>query len=181
VPTGDSLSRRRAVSPHALFLDVRGAQSHGLTVLHLGDTAPDFEGVDQNGHRVTLDELVKDSALVLYFYPKDFTPVCTEQACLFRDAHSELLQSGIKIAGISTDNEASHSKFATEHRVPFPLIADSGKKISKAYAARHVFGLLTQRVTYVIDRQKKIRGVYHHELSAKKHLDDVRRIAGQFG
>lgn len=149
----------------------------GASVLSVGDKAPDFEGIDQFGKRWTLDELVNDASIVLYFYPKDFTPVCTKEACLFRDAHEELARGGIKVVGVSTDDSESHAKFAEHHRLPFPLLSDPDKRIAAAYGARQVLGLLAKRVTYVIDRQKRVKGAFHHELSAQKHLDDVRRLA----
>jgi len=145
-------------------------------VLSVGDKAPDFQGIDQAGRRWTLDELVKDSAIVLYFYPKDFTVVCTKEACLFRDAHGELARSGAKVVGVSTDDEKTHAKFADHHQLPFTLLSDPDKRIAAAYEARQLLGLWSKRVTYVIDREKRIRGAYHHELSAQKHLDEVRRV-----
>jgi peroxiredoxin Q/BCP len=148
-----------------------------VTVLSAGDRAPDFEGTDQSGKRWTLDELVKDASIVLYFYPKDFTPVCTKEACLFRDAHEELAQSGIKVVGVSMDDGDSHAKFAEHHHLPFPLLSDPDKRIAAAYGARQLLGLFSKRVTYVIDRQKRVVGAFHHELSAQKHLDAVRRLA----
>jgi peroxiredoxin Q/BCP len=148
-------------------------------MLSIGDTAPDFEGVDQKGRRVSLHELVKDGGIVLYFYPKDFTPVCTAQACTFRDAHAELAAEGVQVVGVSGDDTESHSKFAAKYRVPYTLLSDPDKTIQAAYDARALFGLRTKRVTYVIDRDRKIRGVFRHELSAKKHLDAVRRILKQ--
>jgi peroxiredoxin Q/BCP len=148
----------------------------GLPVLAIGATAPDFEGVDQSGRRVSLSDLVKDSAIVLYFYPKDFTPVCTQEACLFRDAHEELAASGVRVVGVSTDDGETHSKFASTHKLPFPLLSDPEKTIATAYEARQLLGLLPKRVTYVIDREKKVRGAFAHELSAQKHLDAVRKL-----
>ena len=147
-------------------------------MLSVGDTAPDFEGIDQAGRRVTLNDLIKDSAIVLYFYPKDFTPVCTAQACLFRDTHAELAAEGVNVVGVSQDDTASHAKFAAKHQVPYTLLSDPKKSIQKAFGARQLLGLLAKRVTYVIDRNKKIRAVYHHELSAQKHLDAVRKVLG---
>jgi peroxiredoxin Q/BCP len=143
-------------------------------VLSIGDTAPEFEGVDQDGQRHTLSDLVRESAVVLYFYPKDFTPVCTAQACLFRDSREELAKEGVNVVGVSSDDGASHGEFAKKHGVGFPLLSDPERTIQKAYEARQVLGLFPKRVTYLIDRNKKIRGVFHHELSAQKHLDDVR-------
>lgn len=160
----------------ATVLDALVPRPHALSVLSVGDTAPEFEGVDQSGRRVTLSDLVRDSAIVLYFYPKDFTPVCTAQACLFRDTEAELAAEGVKVVGVSGDDTASHAKFAEKHQVPYPLLSDPDKQIQKAYEARQLLGLLAKRVTYVIDRNRKIRGVFHHELSAQKHIDAVRSV-----
>ncbi|HVU03933.1 MAG TPA: peroxiredoxin [Polyangiaceae bacterium] len=143
-------------------------------MLSVGDDAPDFTGVDQHGQRVTLSDLLKDSGIVLYFYPKDFTPVCTAQACLFRDSNAELAAMGVKVVGVSGDDTESHEKFAKAHRVPYTLLSDADKAIQKAYEARQLLGLLAKRVTYVIGKDRKIRAVYHHELSAQKHLDAVK-------
>jgi peroxiredoxin Q/BCP len=143
-------------------------------VLSVGDRAPDFSGMDQDGRRHTLDDLVKDGGIVLYFYPKDFTPVCTAQACLFRDSAGELAASGVRVVGVSGDDLESHAKFAKAHRVPYPLLSDPDKSIQKAFEARQLLGMLAKRVTYVIGRDKTIRAVFHHELSAQKHLDAVR-------
>lgn len=150
-------------------------------MLKVGDTAPDFEAVDQAGKRVTLDDLVKDSGIVLYFYPKDFTPVCTAEACLFRDAGSELADAGLRVVGVSTDESESHARFAEKHRITFPLLSDPDKQIQKSYEARQVLGLLPKRVTYVIDTNKKIRAVFHNELSAGKHLAAVRSAFAELG
>jgi peroxiredoxin Q/BCP len=155
------------------------AESHGRIgepVLSIGDTAPDFSGTDQHGMRVSLDELLKESAVVLYFYPKDFTPVCTAQACMFRDTTAELSAAGARVVGVSGDDQNTHSRFAETHKVPFSLLSDPDKSIQKSYEARQLLGLLTKRVTYVIDRNKKIRGVFHHELSAQKHIDAVKKM-----
>lgn len=146
-----------------------------LTRLTPGSIAPDFEGVDQNGATVTLDGLLAGGRLVLYFYPRDFTRVCTAEACLFRDATRELSQLNANIAGVSTDAAESHARFATQHQIGFRLIADPERRITRAYDADRWLGF-TKRVTYVIDADKKILGAFHHELSAQKHLQDVRRV-----
>ena len=145
-------------------------------MLKIGDTAPEFEGTDQDGHRVKLEELLGKSAVVLYFYPKDFTPVCTAQACLFRDSSAELTSLGVQVVGVSGDDQSSHSRFAETHRVPYPLLYDPDKAIQKAYEARQLLGFLSKRVTYVIGRDRKIRGAFHNELSAQKHVDAVKKV-----
>lgn len=144
-------------------------------MLKTGDRAPDFEAVDQNDRSISLAELTKSSAVVLYFYPKDFTRVCTQQACLFRDMFEELKGRGATIVGVSVDGADTHARFSNEHGLPFSLLADPDKTIARAYDALQVLGLFTKRVTYVIDQNQIIRGVFHHELSAKKHLADVEK------
>lgn len=146
-----------------------------LTRLTPGSIAPDFEGLDQSGAKVTLADLLSEGRLVLYFYPRDFTRVCTAEACLFRDASRELSQLNATIAGVSTDSTDSHARFADRHHIGFRLIADPERRITRAYDADRWLGF-TKRVTYVIDTDKKIIGAFHHELSAQKHLEDVRRV-----
>lgn len=146
-----------------------------LTRLEPGKFAPDFQGIDQSGARVTLDGLLSGGRLVLYFYPRDFTRVCTAEACLFRDSMRELSQLNATVAGVSSDSAESHSRFAAQHHLGFRLIADPERIITRAYDADRWLGF-TKRVTYVIDADRKILGAFHHELSAQKHLADVRRV-----
>lgn len=141
----------------------------------VGDRAPGFRARDQHGAEVTLEHLIAKGPVVLYFYPADFTAVCTAQACQFRDAYEDLQGLGASIVGVSTDNEASHGRFASQHRVPFSLLADPDRKICDAYGVTGFFGLRTIRKTFLIDRTGIVRGVYHHELSASAHVADVRK------
>lgn len=144
-------------------------------MLRVGDEAPEFRGTDQHGATIILGDLVTRGPVVLYFYPKDFTLVCTREACLFRDAHERLSARGACVVGISVDDEATHRRFAAKHALPFSLVADPERRIAERYGAVAFFGLRILRVTYAIDRERRIRGVFHHELSAQKHLDDVER------
>jgi thioredoxin-dependent peroxiredoxin len=144
-------------------------------MLAVGDIAPDFSGEDQHGKKVTLSSLLERGKLVIYFYPKDFTPVCTAQACTFRDATSDLAELGTNVVGVSGDTGESHQRFGTAHGVPFSLLPDPEHRIIKAYGATWLFGR-TRRVTYVIGPDRRILGAFHHELSAAKHLSDVKRL-----
>ena len=144
-------------------------------MLKVGDVAPEFSAQDQHGQTLTLASLLERGRLVLYFYPKDFTPVCTAQACTFRDASSELSTLSANVVGVSGDVLDSHQRFAEKHSVPFSLIADPERRIIKPYRALLPIINHTLRVTYVIDTNRRILGAFHHELSAKKHLDDVKR------
>lgn len=127
-----------------------------MTHLKKGDKAPAISGKDQSGNEVSLDQF-KGKKLVLYFYPKDDTPGCTMEACSFRDEYEVLQEKGFAIVGVSADTEAKHDKFATKHKLPFPLIADTEKEVINAYG---VWGLKKfmgreydgiHRETFVID------------------------------
>jgi thioredoxin-dependent peroxiredoxin len=144
-------------------------------MLQVNDMAPPFQGTDQGGREIALEELVKQGPVVLYFYPKDFTRVCTQQACMFRDAYAELKDQAAEIVGVSVDGDDTHHAFAQKHDIGFPLLSDKKRRISKDYGVQRLFGLFTKRVTFVIDGEQRIRGVFHHEMSAKAHMEDVRR------
>jgi peroxiredoxin Q/BCP len=97
-----------------------------------GDKAPDFKGTDQHGNVISLSAL-KGKKVVLYFYPHDNTPTCTDQACNLRDNYQVLLQKGFTVIGVSTDSEKSHQKFSKKYDLPFPLLPDEDRKIVEAY------------------------------------------------
>jgi len=145
-------------------------------MLKVGELAPEFTAQDQRGNALTLAGLLAKGRLILYFYPKDFTPVCTAQACTFRDASTELGGLSANVVGVSGDKEESHQRFAEQHSVPFSLIADPTRRIIKAYGASIPILNHTLRVTYVIDTNRRILGVFHHEFSAAKHLSDVKAV-----
>jgi peroxiredoxin Q/BCP len=144
-------------------------------MLKVGALAPEFSAQDQHGKPLTLSSLLERGRLILYFYPKDFTPVCTAQACTFRDASEGLAELGANVVGVSGDKDDSHQRFSAEHSVPFSLIADPERRIIKAYGASIPIINHTLRVTYVIDTNRRILGAFHHELSAAKHLSDVKK------
>ncbi len=127
----------------------------------VGQPAPDFRLQDQNGKWHTPADH-RGHWLVLYFYPKDFTPGCTTQVCTFRDDIAKLRQAGADVVGVSLDDVKSHAEFAAKYHVPFPLLADSDKKVAAAY------GVLTskmgmqyaRRTTFLIDPDGKVAKVY---------------------
>lgn len=129
-----------------------------MTPLKPGDKAPMFSEKDQNGNTISLSDFVGHK-LVLYFYPKDSTPGCTAQACNLRDNYQTLLQKGYKVVGVSADSEKSHKKFIEKYNLPFPLIADTEKQVSKAYGvwgAKKFMGRIFDgitRTTFVIDQE----------------------------
>lgn len=142
-------------------------------MLTVGDRAPDFRARDQEGNELALRDLLAGGPLVLYFYPRDFTPVCTKEACFFRDVHEQLAARGARVVGVSSDTDESHREFAQQHRLPFPLLSDPDRRLARDYGAVHPLGFGTKRVTYVIGEDGTIRGAFHHELRAKKHIDQV--------
>jgi len=117
-------------------------------------------------------------SLVLFFYPADFTPVCTREACLFRDAEAEFAALGAKLLGISADPPDKHRAFARKYGLSYPLLTDSGD-LADRYRVKSPLGLGTRRVTYVVDPEGVIRGVFHHELRATKHVDEVRALLNE--
>jgi peroxiredoxin Q/BCP len=141
----------------------------------VGERAPDFQATDQRGREVRLATALERGPVVLFFYPKDFTPTCTKEACLFRDAYEELTDVAGEVIGVSLDGEDAHRRFADRYGLPFPLLSDQSKQISKSYGVLQIFGFMTKRVTFVIDAGGIIQGVFHHELSADRHVKEVRR------
>jgi peroxiredoxin Q/BCP len=126
-----------------------------------GQAAPDFRLQDQNGHWRTPADY-RGHWLVMYFYPKDFTPGCTTEVCTFRDDIAKLRKAGADVIGVSLDDVESHAKFAEKYRVPFPLLADSEHKVSKAYGvlSSTVGFHYARRTTFLIDPQGKVAKVY---------------------
>ena len=145
--------------------------------LIMGDTAPDFKGVDQEGRIIQLNDF-SGSKLILYFYPKDNTPGCTAEACNLRDNYKLWLTKGYRILGVSPDSQLSHQKFIAKYNLPFPLIADEDKTIIKAFGAwglkklygREYEGLL--RTTFVIDEKGIIEEVFA-KVKTKDHTNQI--------
>lgn len=138
-------------------------------VLTVGDTAPDFTVKDTQGATVTLSAL-KGQGVVLYFYPKDDTPGCTKEACGFRDNWDSYLAKGIKVFGVSMDDETSHQAFTAKFNLPFPLLADVKGVVAKAYGADG--GGYAKRYTFVIDAEGKIAQVYT-TVNTSTHATDI--------
>ena len=141
--------------------------------LRVGDRAPDFTLPSGTGPEVRLSDVLKQRAVVLYFYPKDETPGCTAEACAFRDSYEVFKDAGAEVIGVSGDSAESHQSFAAHHRLPFLLLADVGGGVGKRYGTRKVLGLLGGRVTFVIDRQGIVRHVFDSQVQATRHVDEA--------
>lgn len=142
-------------------------------MLKAGTPAPDFEGTLDDGTTFRLSDYKGNKNVVLYFYPKDFTPGCTREACNFRDETPEIEKHDAVVVGVSTDSAESHKSFKERHKLPFPLVADPDNRIIKQYEAVGLLGLTTARITYVIDKEGTIRRAFRHDLSIGKHLSDT--------
>ena len=151
-------------------------------MLKIGDTAPEFSLPDQHGQQQSLQDLVEKKGLILYFYPADFTPVCTRQACLLRDIHEELANEGLNVAGISPQDENSHEKFSDKFRLPFSILADSGKTTIRDYGCLLPIGLGVRRRTFLIDDKLRIRDILTADFIASRHQKfarNARRLLGE--
>jgi peroxiredoxin Q/BCP len=127
----------------------------------VGQAAPDFHLQDQNGKWHTPADH-KGHWVVLYFYPKDFTPGCTTEVCTFRDDIAKLRKEGADVLGVSLDDVKSHADFAAKYHVPFPLLSDADSKTAQAYGvlASKAGFKYARRTTFLIDPQGKIAKVY---------------------
>ncbi len=131
-----------------------------------GDPAPDFSCHATDGSNIKLADF-RGRKLVLYFYPMDDTPGCTAQACSLRDFNRDIAAKGAAILGVSSQDEASHRKFTSKHKLNFPLLADTGRTMAKAYgvAGSGLFGVaraltgMNERVTFIIDEKGQVAHV----------------------
>jgi len=139
----------------------------------VGAAAPDFDLPDQNGERHTLKEYA-GKWLVLYFYPKDDTPGCTQEACAFRDDLHKLAALGAQVVGISVDDSASHAEFARKYHLLFPLLADQSAEVAARYGALMNLGFfkVAKRYTFLIDPQGKVAKVYQ-KVETSKHSTEI--------
>ena len=142
-----------------------------------GDAAPDFEARDAEGNTVRLSDL-RGRKVVLYFYPKDDTPGCTKEACSFRDSFAEFGRRGIKVLGVSTDDEKSHRKFAEKYSLPFTLLADTDHAVADGYGVygekqfmgRKYMGV--SRKTFLIGEDGRVVKVFD-KVKVDEHADEV--------
>ena len=141
--------------------------------LTVGMQAPDFTLPSTTGKRFTLSQHMKGKACILYFYPKDFTPGCTKEACGFRDAFSFFRNMDIDILGISADTVLSHQKFKEKYELPFELLADVNRKVAKSYQATLPLIGTVRRITYLLAKDHKIAAVYKNLFGAEKHVQEM--------
>ena len=152
-----------------------------MASIQVGDCAPDFTAQSQTGQTVSLADYRGTSAVVLFFYPKDGTAICTKEACSFRDAYEEFVQAGAVVIGVSSDSEESHQAFASGHRLPFVLLSDAEGSLRKAFGVHKTLGIMPGRVTYVIDKEGIVRHLFSSQFAADRHVSEalavVRRLS----
>ena len=143
-------------------------------MLVVGDRAPEFEGTCGDGRQFRLKDFQGRRHIVLYFFPKDFTPGCTKEACTFRDRRAEVAALDGEIVGVSLDTADKHAQFAEHHSLPYPLVSDHDAKISSAFGVARLGGWLpTKRVTFVIDKGGVVRNVIQSEFNIDKHIQEA--------
>jgi peroxiredoxin Q/BCP len=141
--------------------------------------APDVQLYLSTGEAIRLCDLWKGHPVVLFFYPKDNTSICTKEACAFRDSYEDFVEAGATVVGVSSSSAESHRRFAEEHRLPFLLAVDEGGALRRAFCVPKTLGLLPGRVTYVIDRQGVIRSMFSAQFAAEKHVREALAALGQ--
>ena len=139
------------------------------------ERAPEFTLPDETGKDRSLTELLSAGAIVLYFYPADFTPGCTRQACVLRDLHTEIVNSGLRVVGISPQSPQTHAKFKAKYELPFVLLSDQQKTVIKMYGVNGPLGLGVRRATYLIDGSRRVRDVVLADFRIGRHADFVRK------
>jgi thioredoxin-dependent peroxiredoxin len=171
-PPGRERARFKARDPERVNVLTSDTMS-----LSVGQKAPDFDVVSSSGKALKLSDFAGKKNVVLYFYPGDFTPVCTKETCGLRDMYADLESKDTEVIGVSVDSNESHEKFAAKYGVPFALVSDANRELAKTYGAtsflRDILGK-TSRKTFVIDKKGQIAGIFEGELSASKHVDGVK-------
>lgn len=142
-------------------------------MLDTGSTAPDFTLKGESGQEVSLSDLLADGPLILYFYPADFTPGCTKEACSIRDIHNDIQRVGLRVAGVSPQDAESHARFRDEHKLPFTLLCDPDKIAVKAYDVDGPFGVGVRRVTYLVNQDRTIADAVLADIRIGRHREFI--------
>ena len=153
-------------------------------MIEVGQQAPEFSGTMAEGKQLRLKDFRGRRHVILYFFPKDFTPGCTREACSFRDRRAEIADLDAEVVGVSLDTADRHGQFAEKYRLPYPLVSDRNAAIAAAYGVSRLGGWLpTKRVTFVIDKTGIVQHVIQSEFSIDRHidqaLDTLRRLQGK--
>jgi thioredoxin-dependent peroxiredoxin len=144
-------------------------------MLQIGTRAPEFTLPDQNGRDTSLSTLLNRGPVILFFYPADFTPGCTRQACAIRDLYTQVQRVGLMVAGISPQRSARHRAFRQRYDLPFTLLSDPDKAVIKMYDVNGPFGFGVRRATMWIDPARVIRGALVSDFRISQHTNFIHR------
>ncbi len=150
-------------------------------MLDVGDKVPDFELLMDTGQTISLDELLSDGALILYFYPADFTPGCTAEACDIRDMYPAIREANANVVGVSPQSAATHQRFRDKYELPFPLLADPDKTVIKAFGVNGPMGFGVRRVTFLINGDKFIVDRVQADFAVKRHAQFIEHVLDELG
>ncbi len=142
--------------------------------------APSFSLNDENSILFSLDSILGKKNIVLFFYPKNNTPVCTKEACMFRDRYEEFKELGAEVIGVSSDSESSHNSFHTSHNLNFTILSDEGGRVARLYGVKKNFFVIPGRETFVIDINGNIlhrfKELMKHEGHIKEALNVLKKL-----
>ena len=151
-------------------------------MMNIGDKAPEFLGMDQDGREIKLSDY-RGKKLVLYFYPKDMTSGCTAEACSFRDHRDDLLKAGMEVVGVSVDSDQQHRKFTEKHGLNFPLIADTDKRLVELFGVwqeKSMYGrkyMGTVRTTFIINEEGVVEQIIGpKQIKTKIHAEQLLKV-----
>jgi thioredoxin-dependent peroxiredoxin len=152
------------------------ATSDGVQV---GDPAPEFKLLSATGEPVSLGDFHGRSEVVLFFYPKNHSPICTAEACSFRDSYEAFREAGAEVIGVSGDSIDSHRRFAGRHGLPYRLLSDADGSLRARYGVPRTLGVFPGRVTYLIDRDGIVRHIFSSQFQAARHVQEALRVLKQ--
>lgn len=144
-------------------------------MLAAGSRAPEFILPNADGGETSLSDLLQLGPLILYFYPADFTPGCTKEACSIRDIHNDIQSVGLQVAGISPQDVDSHKRFRDEHRLPFVLLSDPDKIAIKMYEVNGPLGIGVRRATFLINQDRTIRDAMLADMRIGRHTNFIKK------
>lgn len=144
-------------------------------MLKTGEKAPEFILANHEGIERSLTDLLQDGPLILYFYPADFTPGCTKEACSIRDIHNDIQSVGLQVVGVSPQDEASHVRFREEHQLPFELLSDPQKVAIKMFDVDGPFGVGVRRATFLINQDKTIKDAMLADVRIGRHQEFIEK------
>lgn len=142
-------------------------------MLKAGSRAPEFVLQNDQGVDTSLSDLLRNGPLILYFYPADFTPGCTKEACAIRDLHQDIQSVGLQVAGVSPQDVDSHARFRREHNLPFVLLSDPDKVVIAMYDVDGPFGIGVRRATFLISQDRDIKDALLADVLISRHKEFI--------